>query len=85
MFSLMLMAHGWFLQPKAFTYQGDGVNPIQRFLLVHIRLIRFIGCWIAAFALLPTAWVGVALALYAPVAISGIRRVYTTFAVEIVG
>ncbi len=81
-FSLMLMAHGWFLRPKAFTYQGDGVNPMQRFPLVLMRLIGFIGCWIAAFALLPTIWAGVALALYAPVAIRGIRKVYTTFAVE---
>jgi xanthine/uracil permease len=56
---------------------------MQRFPLVLMRLVGFIGCWIAAFALLPTVWVGVALALYAPVAISGIRRIYTTFAVEV--
>jgi uncharacterized membrane protein len=82
-FSLMLMAHGWFLRPKAFTYQGDGANPMQRFPLVLMRLLVFIGCWIAAFILLPTIWVGLALALYAPLAILGIRKVYATFAVEV--
>jgi len=81
-FSMMLMAHGWFLRPKAFTYQGDGVNPMQRFPLVLMRLVVFIVCWIAAFALLPTIWVGAALAFYAPLAILGIRKVYATFAVE---
>ena len=82
-FSLMLMAHGWFLRPKAFTYQGDGVNPMQRFPLVLLRLLVFIGCWIVSFSLLPTVWVSLALAVYAPLAILGIRRVYGTFAVEI--
>lgn len=82
MFSLMLMAHGWFLRPKAFTYQGDGVNPMQRFPLVLMRLLVFIGCWITAFMLLPSSWVSLALALYAPVMILGIRKVYRTFAVE---
>jgi hypothetical protein len=82
MFSLMLMAHGWFLRPKAFTYQGDGVNPMQRFPLVLMRLLVFIGCWITAFILLPSSWVSLALALYAPVMILGIRKVYRTFAVE---
>ena len=81
-FSLMLMAHGWFLRPKAFTYQGDGVNPMQRFPLVLVRLVVFIGCWISALILLPTIWVGLALMLYAPLAILGVRRVYITFAVE---
>jgi hypothetical protein len=80
-FSMMLMAHGWFLRPKAFTYQGDGVNPMQRFPLVLMRLVVFIACWIAAFALLPALWVGAALASYAPLAILGIRKVYVTFAV----
>lgn len=82
LFSLMLMAHGWFLRPRAFTYQGDGVNPMQRFPLVLMRLMVFIGGWIAAFMLLPTIWVGLALLLYAPLAIRGIRKVYGTFAVE---
>jgi hypothetical protein len=81
-FSMMLMAHGWFLRPKAFTYQDDGVNPMQRFPLVLMRLGVFIVSWIAAFALLPTIWVGAALAFYAPLAILGIRKVYVTFAVE---
>ena len=81
-FSLMLMAHGWFLRPKAFTYQGDGVNPMQHFPIVLFRLLVFVGCWMAAFMLLPTVWVSLTLALYSPLAILGIRRVYDTFATE---
>ena len=73
---------GWFLRPKAFTYQGDGVNPMQRFPLVLMRLLVSIGCWITAFMLLPSSWVSLALALYAPVMVLGIRKVYRTFAVE---
>ena len=83
LFSLMLMAHGWFVRPKAFTYQGDGVNPMQRFPLVLMRLLAFVGSWVAAFMLLPTIWVALALALYVPVAIVGVRKVYDTFAVEV--
>ncbi|MGB1423266.1 MAG: hypothetical protein ACPG7B_07945 [Pseudomonadales bacterium] len=83
LFSLMLMAHGWFIRPKAFTYQADGVNPMQRFPWVLMRLVAFLGCWMMAFVLLPTAWVGFVLALYMPIAILGVRKVYLTFAVEV--
>jgi len=79
LFSLILMAHGWFLRPRAFTYQGNGEDPLKRFPMVMLRLVVFIALWIGAFALLPTLWVGVALAIYLPVAIRGIRSVYTTF------
>ncbi len=54
-------------------------NPMQRFPMVLLRLIAFIAVWIAAFALLPTLWVGIALALYLPVGICGIRKVYINF------
>jgi hypothetical protein len=82
LFSLMLMAHGWFLRPKAFTYQGNGEDPMKRFPMVMLRLIVFIVLWISAFALLPTLWVCIALVLYLPIAIRGVRSVYTTFQVE---
>ena len=73
------MAHGWFLRPRAFTYQGDGKNPMGRFPQVLLRLVVFLSLWVAAFALLPGIWVGVALALYLPIAIRGLWQIYTTF------
>ena len=78
-FTAVLMANGWFLRPRAFTYQGDGRNPMRRIPLVMLRLALFILLWIAAFALLPGLWVSAALLLYLPIAIRGIRKVYTTF------
>ncbi|MDG2336306.1 MAG: hypothetical protein P8Q97_19050 [Myxococcota bacterium] len=78
-FALVLMAHGWFLRPRAFTYQGDGNNPTQRFPMMVMRLVLFVALWVAGFALLPGLWMGVALALYLPVGIRGLREVYTTF------
>ena len=78
-FALVLMAHGWFLRPRAFTYQGDGKIPTDRFPMVLLRLVVFLSLWVAAFALLPGLWVGVALALYLPIAIRGLRQIYTTF------
>jgi hypothetical protein len=47
--------------------------------MVLLRLVVFVSLWVAAFALLPGLWVGVALALYLPIAIRGLRQVYTTF------
>ena len=52
---------------------------MKRFPMVMLRLIVFVVLWIGAFALLPTFWVGIALAAYLPVAIRGVRSVYTTF------
>lgn len=78
-FAAILMANGWFIRPRPFAYQGDGKNPLRRFPMVIARLIVFVTLWVAAFALLPTVWVSVALALYLPVAVRGIRYVYTSF------
>lgn len=78
-FSAMLMANGWFLRPKAFAYRGDGNNPLRRFPKIILRLVLFLLAWVLAFVFLPTIWVGMVLALYLPIAVRGIRSVYSTF------
>ena len=78
-FAVILMAHGWFLRPRPFTYQGDGKNPVERIPMVMRRIVGFLALWVAAFAFLPGLWVGVALALYLPVAIRGFHKIYSTF------
>ena len=82
LFVAMLMAHGWFLRPKVFSYQGDGVNPMTRFPLVMTRLALFIALWLLGFAFAPK-WTFVALLLYLPIAIRGVQKVYATFANEV--
>ena len=79
LFAAALMANGWFMRPKAFTYQGDGKNPMKRVPIVLLRLLLFVLLWVAAFAVLPTLWVSAALILYLPVAVRGLRKVYTIF------
>ena len=79
LFAALLMANGWFMRPQPFTYQGDGRNPMQRIPMVMLRLFLFISLWAGAFAFLPTSWVSVALLLYLPIAVRGVRRVYTSF------
>lgn len=79
LFAALLMANGWFMRPRPFTYQGDGKNPMQRIPMVMLRLLLFVSLWAGAFAFLPTIWVSVALLLYLPIAARGVRRVYASF------
>ena len=79
LFAAALMANGWFMRPRPFTYQGDGRNPMKRMPMVLLRLFLFVVLWAGAFAFLPTPWVSVALILYLTIAVRGIRKVYATF------
>ena len=79
LFAALLMANGWFLRPRAFSYQGDGRNPLKRIPLVMLRLALFVALWVSAFVFLPSLWVSVALLLYLPIAVRGFRKVYSTF------
>lgn len=85
LFVILLMANGWFLRPRAFTYQGDGIDPMRRIPKMMGRVAIFVACWITAFALLPLPWVMSTLALYLIIAVRGIRKVYATFANEVRG
>ena len=79
LFAAVLMAHGWFLRPKPFAYQGDGKDPMARIPRVMGRLAVFAVLWLLAFAFLPALWVGAALLAYLPVAAHGVRKIYRTF------
>ncbi|MEM7218687.1 MAG: hypothetical protein AAF515_10000 [Pseudomonadota bacterium] len=81
-FACLLMAHGWFLRPRAFTYQADGRNPMSKVPRMLPRLVGFVLAWIALFLLAPWPLAPVALAAYLPVGIKGIRDIYRTFPKE---
>ncbi|MEM1229715.1 MAG: hypothetical protein AAGI15_04200 [Pseudomonadota bacterium] len=62
LFVAALIANGWFLGVKAFAYSpGVGSVP-SRFAAALSRWLLFLGAWIAAFFLLPTLPVALALA-----------------------
>ena len=54
-FATMLIANGWFVSARGFR------SP-KHFMRAGLRLLAFAGAWIAAFALLPTLPVALALA-----------------------
>ena len=79
LFTALLMANGWFMRPRPFTYQGDGKNPMQRIpmvMLTPVPVCLAVGRCIRV----PTHQLGFGCA----VAVSadcgrGVRRVYTSF------
>lgn len=79
LFVSLLLAHGWFIRPKVFPLPREDepkwVGPQKMFP----RLIGFIALWIAAFAFLPTLWVGLALAAWAAFVWPGIAEVNREF------
>ena len=79
LFALILLAHGWFIRPRVFSYQGDGEDPTRKIPKARNRLVGFVLMWILAFLLLPVTWVMTALVIYLPVAAYGVYQVYTRF------
>jgi len=57
-FASLLVANGWFLNARGF-------RSARHVALAGVRLLAFVGAWIAAFATLPTLPVAVALAAWA--------------------
>lgn len=78
-FMLILSAHGWFLRPKAFPLArpGDPDRVSPRHMMRRVAL--FLGGWVAAFALLPTAWVAGALGVWALILGAGLVEVNRQF------
>lgn len=78
-FLLLLLAHGWFLRPKAFPLrrEGDPLSASPRFMMRRVAL--FAGAWIAALALLPSAWVAIAFGVWALIAAVGVGELYRQF------
>ena len=75
----ILLAHGWFLRPKAFPLAREGDKPSAHAPKMF-RRIRFFGAgWLAAFLVLPVGWVAGALAAWALVASFGIVEIHRQF------
>lgn len=61
LFVLMLLAHGWFRRPRPFPLGREGDTPSANPRAMIPRALGFVAAWAAAFALLPTGWVALAL------------------------
>lgn len=59
LFASLLVANGWFVRPLAFR------DPKRMIPLAQLRLLGFVGAWVAAFAYLPTLPVAAALGAWA--------------------
>ena len=75
----LMLAHGWFLRPRAFPLPREGDRPSVPPQRMKRRVAVFVAAWIAAFVVLPTAWVAGAFALWAVVAGIGVAQVNAWF------
>ncbi len=78
-FLLLLLAHGWFLRPKAFPLGRPGDRPSANSGKMMRRVALFVAAWVAAFALLPTHWVLLALGAWGVAMIPGLLEIYAQF------
>ena len=78
-FLAILLAHGWFLRPKAFPLGRLGDKPSAKPQKMQRRIAIFVGAWIAAFALLPTAWVALALVAWGVLVLPGLAEIHRQF------
>ena len=65
LFMSLLVANGWFIKPKPFSFLREGPPVKQRARRALLRVPLFIAAWVVAFALLPSLWVGIALIAWA--------------------
>jgi hypothetical protein len=79
LFILMLLAHGWFVRPKVFPLGRTDDKPSANPQAMVPRLLGFAGLWIAAFALLPAAWVSLALAAWVAFVWPGVAQIHREF------
>ena len=78
-FLLILLAHGWFLRPRAFPLARDTdprrVSPGK----MMRRVYAFIGLWLVALVLLPLPWVGIAALAWALAMVPGLLEIHRQF------
>ena len=75
----IMLAHGWFLRPKAFPLARTGDKPSAKPQRMKWRIAIFVGAWTAAFALLPTGWVALGLASWGALAFPGVVEIHRQF------
>lgn len=78
-FLLILFAHGWFLRAKAFPLGRPGDPPSANSGKMMPRVYGFVAAWVAAFLLLPTTWVALALLGWALAALPGLIEIHRQF------
>jgi hypothetical protein len=75
----IMLAHGWFLRPKAFPLGRTGDKPSAKPQRMKWRIAIFVGAWIAAFGFLPTGWVALGLAAWGALAFPGVVEIHRQF------
>ncbi len=78
-FLSILLAHGWFLRPRAFPLGREGDTPSVPAPKMMRRIRFFTAGWLAAFLVLPATWVAAAFAAWAAVASFGIVEIHRQF------
>ena len=78
-FLAILLAHGWFLRPRALPIAREGDKPSAQLQSVKRRIVVFVGAWIAAFAFLPTSWVALGLVVWIVLALPGVVEIHRQF------
>ena len=78
-FLTMMLAHGWFLRPKAFPLARPGDRPSADARRMKRRVAAFAAAWVVALAVLPTVWVALGLAAWVAIALPGVAALYRQF------
>ncbi len=78
-FLLILIAHGWFLKPKAFPLARAGDAERVSPAAMMPRVYGFLFLWMLAFVFLPLPWVAVAAALWLLVLTPGVIAIHRQF------
>ena len=78
-FLVIMMAHGWFLRPRAFPLlrggEKAGVTPTQAMRRAYL----FLGAWLLALIVLPITWIAIAALIYVLAIIPGLVEIHRQF------
>ena len=78
-FLTILMAHGWFIRPKAFPLGREGDTASMNFKHIPWRIGIFVAAWVLAFTLLPLSWAFVGVLAWIAIAAPGIISIHRQF------
>ncbi len=78
-FLLILLAHGWFLRPKAFPLGRPGDTPTVSPGKMLRRVYGFVAAWVVALLFFPTQWVALALVVWGLIVLPGLIEIHRQF------
>ncbi len=78
-FLSIMLAHGWFIRPKAFPLARKGDKRSARPSRMRRRIALFVAAWAVAFVLFPVGWVVSSLVLWGALVWPGIATVNRQF------